>query len=106
MTFSRMVSATREPTETEPANSVTEAMRTACFMVRQREEMDVAKELATSLAPEMSVLVCKTCRGILTNVPRIEERKDGSDGKDVGILAKSGHPIPPMSPRRKTRDLV
>lgn len=51
MTFSRMVSATREPTETEPANSVTEATRTACFMVRQREEMEVAKELATSLAP-------------------------------------------------------
>lgn len=107
MTFSRMVSATREPTDTEPANSVTEAMRTACFMVRQREEMDVAKELATSLAPGLLVLVRGRRREpALTNVPRIEERKYDGDGEDVGVLAESGHRIPPMPSGRKTQALV
>ena len=47
----RMVSATRDPTRTAPANSITVAISIACFMVREREETDVAKELATSFAP-------------------------------------------------------
>lgn len=47
----RMVSETREPTATEPLNSMMLAMATACFMVREREETEVAKELATSFAP-------------------------------------------------------
>lgn len=47
----RRVSATREPTDTEPPNSATAAMAIACFMVRERDETEVAKELATSLAP-------------------------------------------------------
>jgi len=53
----RMVSATREPTKTEPLNSVMEAMTIACFIVRQRDETEVANELATSLAPGMRELV-------------------------------------------------
>jgi len=32
-------------------NSITEAMIMACFIVNDREETDVAKEFATSLAP-------------------------------------------------------
>lgn len=39
---------------------------------------------------------------MLTNVPRIEKGKDGGDGKDVGVLAESGHRIPPMPSSRKT----
>jgi hypothetical protein len=46
-----IVSATREPTRTAPPNSMTVAMSIACFMVRDREETEVAKELATSFAP-------------------------------------------------------
>ena len=49
----RMVSATRDPTRTAPANSITEAIIMACFIVREREETDVAKELATSFAPDV-----------------------------------------------------
>jgi len=51
MILVRMVSETREPTATEPVNSMMLAMATACFMVKERDETDVAKELATSLAP-------------------------------------------------------
>jgi hypothetical protein len=47
----RMVSATRDPTRTAPANSITVAISIACFIVKDREETDVAKELATSFAP-------------------------------------------------------
>lgn len=47
----RMVSATRLPTATLPENSQTEAMAMACFSVRDREDTELAKELATSLAP-------------------------------------------------------
>ena len=46
-----IVSATREPTRTAPANSMTDAIIMACFRVRERDETEVAKELATSLAP-------------------------------------------------------
>jgi len=49
----RIVSATREPTAIEPETSVKHAMAIACFIVRDRDEMDVANELATSLAPGM-----------------------------------------------------
>ena len=47
----RIVSATRDPTRTAPANSITVAMSMACFIVKDREETEVAKELATSFAP-------------------------------------------------------
>jgi hypothetical protein len=47
----RMVSATRAPTVTAPANSMTLAIIIACINVRDREETEVAKEFATSLAP-------------------------------------------------------
>ena len=50
-TFVRMVSATRPPTPTAPANSSTVAPHMACRYVREREETDEAHELATSLAP-------------------------------------------------------
>jgi hypothetical protein len=51
MTFVRIVSVTREPTSMAPANSMTEAMHMACLRVSEREATEVAKELATSLAP-------------------------------------------------------
>ena len=51
MTLVRMVSVTREPTSMAPANSMTEAMHIACLRVSEREATEVAKELATSLAP-------------------------------------------------------
>lgn len=47
----RMVSATRAPTATDPENSIMEAMNMACLRVRDRDETEVANELATSLAP-------------------------------------------------------
>lgn len=47
----RMVSATREPTSTAPANSMTDAIIMACLRVRERDETEVANELATSFAP-------------------------------------------------------
>jgi hypothetical protein len=39
------------PTPTAPANSITVAIIIACFIVSDLDETDVAKELATSLAP-------------------------------------------------------
>lgn len=51
MILSRTVAATREPTLTDPANSMQAAMTIACLSVRDREETDEANELATSLAP-------------------------------------------------------
>jgi len=51
MILVRMVSATRAPTAIEPVNSMAEAIIIACIIVREREETEVAKELATSLAP-------------------------------------------------------
>jgi len=47
----RIVSETRAPTAIAPENSMTEAIIMACFMVKDLEETEVAKELATSLAP-------------------------------------------------------
>jgi hypothetical protein len=52
MILVRIVSATRDPTATLPENSHTEAISMACLRVREREDTEVAKELATSLAPE------------------------------------------------------
>lgn len=46
-----IVSATRAPTSNAPANSITEAINMACKRVRDLEETEVAKALATSLAP-------------------------------------------------------
>jgi hypothetical protein len=53
MILVRIVSATRLPTETLPANSQTEAMAMACFMVNDLDETEVANEFATSFAPEV-----------------------------------------------------
>ena len=39
------------PTRTAPTNSMTVAISMACTSVRDLEDTDVAKELATSLAP-------------------------------------------------------
>lgn len=39
------------PTSTAPRNSITVAIHMACQRVNDREDTDVAKELATSLAP-------------------------------------------------------
>ena len=47
----RMVSETDEPMRMAPANSKTEAKRTACFTVMALAPTDVANALATSLAP-------------------------------------------------------
>jgi hypothetical protein len=52
MTLVRMVSVTRAPTVIAPRNSIMLAMSMACLNVREREATEVAKELATSLAPE------------------------------------------------------
>ena len=43
--------ATFEPMSSAPKNSQTDAMTTACLTVRAFEPTDVAKQLATSLAP-------------------------------------------------------
>ena len=51
MTLFLIVSATRDPASTAPPNSHTVAINIACFMVKDREETDVAKLLATSFAP-------------------------------------------------------
>lgn len=80
MILVRMVSATREPTATLPENSQAEAMTMACLRVREREETDVAKELATSLAPVVGKLLLAAFCDItgvadqgrlLTDIPRI-----------------------------------
>lgn len=39
------------PTPTAPANSITVAIIIACFIVKDLDETDVAKEFATSFAP-------------------------------------------------------
>lgn len=57
MIWFRMVSVTLEPTAIEPLNSMTAAIPIACFIVNDREDTDVAKELATSLAPMRCDLV-------------------------------------------------
>lgn len=49
-----MVSATRAPTSTAPRNSQSAAAKQACFIVNERDETDVAKEFATSLAPMLN----------------------------------------------------
>jgi hypothetical protein len=54
MILVRIVSATRAPTATEPQNSMTVAMKMACLRVRERDDTDVANELATSFAPALS----------------------------------------------------
>jgi hypothetical protein len=57
MIFSRTVSATLDPTATDPENSMQAAMSIACLSVREREETEEANELATSLAPARDQLV-------------------------------------------------
>jgi hypothetical protein len=49
--FVRTVSDTRAPTVTAPVNSITVATIMAWVRVSDREDTDVAKEFATSLAP-------------------------------------------------------
>jgi len=51
MIFVRIVSNTRAPTAMESANSMHAAINMAYFIARDREDTDVAKEFATSLAP-------------------------------------------------------
>lgn len=51
MIFVRIVSGTRVLTAMEPVNSMHVAINMACFIVRDREDTDVAKEFAASLAP-------------------------------------------------------
>ena len=54
-----------------------------------RDETEVAQELATSLAPRcVSIEGNRKGFGECTDVPGIEERKDCADGKDVIILVK------------------
>ena len=45
-----MVSATRAPTRTAPVNSQQAAAKTACLIERDRDETEVANELATCRA--------------------------------------------------------
>lgn len=54
----RIVSATPLPAAMLPPSSHIEAKNTACFNVRDREETDVANELATSFAP--AIARCQT----------------------------------------------
>lgn len=59
-------------------------------MVRDLDETDVPKELATSLAPKQSVII-REHTSTHTNVPRIEAGKDDGQGKDVVILMEYRH---------------
>lgn len=61
-----MVEATREPTNTAPRNSVQVAIATACLIVRDREDTDVANLITTNTACSALDRV-KTIRGTLTN---------------------------------------
>jgi hypothetical protein len=63
----------------------------------EREETDVVQELATSLAPAgrqwlipLPLLFSLGEKGVdgRTDVPRVEEREDGADGKDVVELVE------------------
>lgn len=47
----RMLSAVLGPSAMAPVSSMTVAIMQACFSVKLREPTEVAKELATSLAP-------------------------------------------------------
>lgn len=109
MILVRMVSATRSPTATLPANSQTEATAIACLRVRDLDETDVANELATSLAPGQGVVSTRpwSWRGSapslsqdngrrrrrLTNIPSIKESKETRNRKDVIVLAKNRHVV-------------
>lgn len=105
MTLVRIVSVTWAPTAIAPANSMQEAMTMACFKVRDRDATDVAKELATSLAPRIDRQIQSSEERIEeqdqkisfrpgrrhTNIPRIEEREDGTDSKKIVELRKRSH---------------
>ena len=66
MIFVRIVSDTRAPTVMEPANSMHVAINMACFIVRDREDADVAKKFTTSLAPvSISMLTSEVGGGII-----------------------------------------
>ena len=99
MTPPLMVLVTRAPTSTAPANSQIPAAIIACRKVNDRDDTDVAKEFATSLAP------IPYCRGItevvsLTNstcspaayytTHSIDERRNQREGEEVAILVP-GH---------------
>lgn len=69
----------------------------ACLRVRERDATEVAKELATSLAPCDGQSLCQTSVSFAkknsehTNVPCVKERKDGGYGEDIIELRKAGH---------------
>jgi hypothetical protein len=81
------------PTPTAPANSITVAIIIACFIVRDLEDTEVAKEFATSFAPietlDPNTLMKKKIYH--TNVPSIEKRKDHANGKYVIKLMENRH---------------
>lgn len=55
-----------------------------------REDTEVVQELATSLAPVSVYQHYRKDQGgrKLTNVPRVQERKDGANGHDVVELVE------------------
>jgi hypothetical protein len=63
-------------------------------LLMDRDETEVVQELATSLAPvvelvsEIAQVNNRKADARLTNVPRVQEREDGADGKDVVVLVK------------------
>jgi hypothetical protein len=72
----------------------------ACFMVSDLDETDVAKELATSLAPVKLASTYRKEDGIPTNIPSIERREECSKSKDVIKLMKGGHPLNNLDNRK------
>lgn len=81
MTLVRIVSVTWAPTAMAPANSMQEAMTMACFNVRDREATDVAKELATSLAPKIHRQIQSSEPGGGENRgTRLEDQLPGREG--------------------------
>jgi hypothetical protein len=93
MILVRIVSATRAPTPIDPLTSQTVASIIATGKVMDREETDVAQELATSLAPMIRVSF-DCALGVdlrLTNHERIKECEDEAKGKDIVELMKISH---------------
>ena len=62
----------------------------ACFIVRDLEETEVAKEFATSFAPVISQYQTKSNPEFLsrTDIPSIKEGKYHANGKDVVELVE------------------
>lgn len=86
MILLRRVSVTREPTATEPENSATAATAIACFIVREREETDVANEFATSFAPEFYMVSCM-CTG--SSIEVLQQVYFSTDRSDIPMFQAS-----------------